>query len=282
MQRQKPIPPQEDCHSNSGAAWPAHIGANLLFIQERVQLHARRIAGMRPTFPGLLAPALLLSLALPSAFGQQNPGAPTPDGAAIFHDRCAKCHGEQGQGISSVITIAGPNIQAEHNMGQVMAAVEVGPEHMPTFSWVLTVPQMRVVSEYVTQKLAVIPLSGGNLSEGGKLFRVYCAVCHRTAVRGGALTYTGINAPNLTSVSAPLIAGAIRWGPGPMPKFPPSLIDDKQLDSIVEYVRYVQHPPSPGGSPMEYIGPVAEGWVTWVVVFGLIAVTTWIEKGGKG
>jgi ubiquinol-cytochrome c reductase cytochrome c subunit len=282
MPRQKAIPLRQDCHSNSAAARPAHIAVNLLFIQERVQIHARRVAGVTPTLVGWLASALLLALALPAAFCQQNPGAPPPDGKAIFHERCAKCHGEQGEGISSVVTIAGPDIQAEHNMGQVMAAVEVGPEHMPAFSWVLTVPEIRAVSEYVTQKLAVIPLSGGDLSEGGKLFRIDCAVCHRTAVRGGALAFTGINAPNLTSEPAPLIAGAIRWGPGPMPKFPPSLIDDKQLDSIVEYVRYVQHPPSPGGSPMEYIGPVAEGCVTWIVVFGLIAVTTWIEKGGKG
>lgn len=241
---------------------------------------------------GLIARACLLTLLVPLAWSQQNPGAaaaaqqnpPTqaPGGEAIFDQRCATCHGEQGQGISSLISIAGPNIQAEHNFGEVLTAVEVGPDHMPTFSYVLTAPEMRAVAQYVTQKLAVIPLTGGNLAEGGKLFRIYCGVCHRTAVRGGAMAFTGVNAPNLVDKSPALIAGAIRWGPGPMPKFTKAIIDDQQLDSIVEYVRYVQHPPSPGGSPMQFIGPVAEGCVCWIIVFGLIVATMWIEKGGKG
>ncbi len=69
---------------------------------------------------------------------------------------------------------------------------------------------------------------------------------------------------------------------GPMPAFPAPVVTDKQLDSIVEYVKFVQHPPSPGGSPLNWYGPVAEGFVAWVVVFGLIGIVGWIEKGGKG
>jgi len=46
-----------------------------------------------------------------------------------------------------------------------------------------------------------LPLTQGDLGEGGKLFRVYCASCHRTAVRGGALAFTGRNAPALTNKS---------------------------------------------------------------------------------
>jgi len=161
-------------------------------------------------------------------------------------------------------------------------AMEVGPSHMPSFAYVLSVQEMRSVADYVTQKLAVIPLAAGDIGEGGKLFRIYCAPCHRTAVRGGALVFTGINAPDLSQESAALIAGAIRWGPGPMPAFPPSVLDNKQLNSVVDYIKFVQHPPSPGGSPMNWFGPTAEGFAVWVCLFGLIIVTGWIEKGGKG
>jgi ubiquinol-cytochrome c reductase cytochrome c subunit len=163
-----------------------------------------------------------------------------------------------------------------------MTAVEVGPSHMPSFAFTLSVAQMRSVADFVTHQLAVIPLDGGDVGQGGKAFRVYCAPCHRTAVRGGALAFTGINAPDLSEKSPALIAGAIRWGPGPMPSFPPSIIDDRQLASIVEYVKFVQHPPNPGGSPLNWYGPVAEGFAAWVVMFTLIAVVGWIEKGGKG
>jgi ubiquinol-cytochrome c reductase cytochrome c subunit len=204
------------------------------------------------------------------------------EGSSIFAERCAKCHGGRGEGLSSPITIAGPDLQAEHDPGDVMTAMEVGPSYMPSFADVLSVEQMQAVAAYVTQQLAVIPSRPGNIGEGGTLFREYCAPCHRTAVRGGALAFTGINAPALTNKSGAIIAGAIRWGPGPMPSFPPSVLSQKQVDSIVEYVKFVQHPPAPGGSPLNWYGPVAEGFVGWVILFACVAIAGWIEKGGKG
>ena len=192
------------------------------------------------------------------------------------------CHGAEGQGIAAAVSIAGPSLKAEHEAGKVMAAVESGPSHMPAFSRVLSVEQIRAVSYYVTTQLAVIPLAGGDLTEGGKLFRLYCAPCHRTAVRGGPLAFAGRNAPALTNKSAALIAGAIRWGPGTMPSFPPAVLNNRQLDSVVQYVRFVQHPPNPGGNPLKYFGPGSEGLAAAVVVLILIGITGWIELGGKG
>ena len=232
---------------------------------------------MRSTLAGIL----FSLFALHCAFSQQAE-ASLAEGQGIFLERCARCHGVQGEGGNTVINAAGPNIQAVHNPGDVMAAMEIGPSHMPRFAYVLSVPQMRSVAYYVTQKLAVIPRGGGNIGDGGKLFGIYCAPCHRTAVRGGALVFTGVNAPDLSQKSPELIAGAIRWGPGPMPAFPTSVLDNKQLNSIVDYITFVQHPPSPGGSPLNWFGPTAEGFVAWICLFGLIVVTGWIEKGGKG
>jgi ubiquinol-cytochrome c reductase cytochrome c subunit len=204
------------------------------------------------------------------------------DGAAIFSQKCATCHGDKGQGIAAAVTIAGPSLQAEHDMGDIMTAVESGPSHMPAFSRVLTVQQIRDVSHYVSGDIAVIPLAGGDLGDGGELFRANCATCHRTAVRGGALAFAGRNAPALTNKSAALIAGAIRWGPGTMPSFPRRVLSDQQLDSVVEYVRFVQRPPDPGGNPLKYFGPVSEGAVGACMLLSLIGIAMWIEKGGKG
>jgi ubiquinol-cytochrome c reductase cytochrome c subunit len=230
----------------------------------------------------ILRVLLLVPLASGFGFGQDPEVEPSPNGQAIFLQHCAKCHGEKGEGINAVVTIAGPNLQAEHNTGSAMTAMETGPSHMPSFVYVLSVPEMRAAADYVVNQLAVIPLTGGSPSEGGTLFRVYCATCHQTGARGGALAFTGINAPALTGKSAAIIAGAVRWGPGPMPAFPPSILTDKQLNSIVTYVEFIQHPPSPGGSPLNWYGPVAEGFAAWVIVFALVVITGWIEKGGKG
>ena len=153
---------------------------------------------------------------------------------------------------------------------------------MPAFSRVLTSEQIEAVSHYVASSLAVIPLTHGDISEGGKIFRTRCAACHRTAVHGGVLAFAGRNAPNLTEKSRALIAGAIRWGPGTMPAFPPSILSDEQLASTVDYVRFVQHPPNPGGIPLKEVGPVAEGGFAALALLFVIAVTGWIERGGKG
>jgi|SRR5579884_1415763 len=206
-----------------------------------------------------------------------------PDSAAgIFHERCAPCHGENGEGVSAIVSIAGPPLLAVHDPGTVMTAVEVGPGRMPSFAHALSIEQIHALADYVTQTLAVLPLNGGDVAQGGKLFRRYCAPCHRTAVRGGALAFAGTNAPALTGMSAAIIAGTIRRGAGPMPSFPASILDDRQLASVVSYVQFVQRPPNPGGRTLNWYGPVAEGFVAWVAMFALIGIVGWIEKGGKG
>ena len=153
---------------------------------------------------------------------------------------------------------------------------------MPAFSRILEADQIRAVSQYVTSDLAVIPFPQGNIGEGGRLFRMYCATCHRTAVRGGVLAFAGRNAPELTDKSEALIAGAIRWGPGTMPAFPRSVLSDEELASTVDYVRFVQHPPNPGGEPLKQVGPVAEGGLAALVMLLVIGVAGWIERGGRG
>ncbi len=243
------------------------------------------------------APPLFLLICLTSAFAfTQSISAPRtkqtaqtdqsevapPNGPAIFLERCAKCHGEKGEGVAGVVGIGGPNIQAVHNPGDVITAMEVGPSHMPRFAYILSIPEMRAVAEYVTQNMAVIPLGGGDVPEGGKLFRVYCAPCHQSAVRGGALVFNGINAPALTGKSPAIVAGTIRWGPGPMPAFPPWVFDDKQLNSIVKYVELMQQPPALSATSMNWFGPVAEGFAAGMILFSLVGITVWIEWGGKG
>ena len=259
---------------------------SLLRIALRIQAGVEQKAERKPRAPGVipglryLCLAMLLSCGL--AAGQQIVAGTTPGGAAIFSQKCSECHGDKGQGIAAAVTIAGPSLQAEHDLGKVMTAIERGPSHMPAFSRVLTAGQIEAVAHYVTSDLAVIPLGQGNIGEGGKLFRMYCAACHRTAVRGGVLAFAGRNAPQLTDKSGALIAGAIRWGPGTMPAFPRAVLSDEQLASTVDYVRFVQHPPNPGGLSMEEVGPVAEGGLAALATLFVIVIAGWIERGGKG
>lgn len=227
---------------------------------------------------------LLISIAAAAqcAFCQRTGASSSIDGAAIFAQNCAKCHGDKGEGVKAMVSMAGPPLQAVHDRELILERVREGKGVMPTFGRLLSSEQIEAVADYVLQAIAVMPLKGGDLSTGGTLFRLYCAACHRTAVRGGALAFAGINAPALTGKTPSTIAGAIRFGPGPMPAFPASVLDDKQVASIVEYVEFMQRPPSPGGDPLNFYGPVAEGLTAWITVFILVFITGWIEKGGKG
>jgi hypothetical protein len=67
-----------------------------------------------------------------------------------------------------------------------------------------------------------------------------------------------------------------------MPAFPPSVLSDEQLASTVDYVRFVQHPPNPGGVSLKEVGPVAEGGLAALATLFVIVITGWIERGGKG
>lgn len=226
--------------------------------------------------------AFIILFATQSSFGQGTAGVASSDGRDIYGKNCSNCHGALGQGLSGIISIAGPSLQAEHDSQTVLETVQTGKGIMPSFKPILSQRQMDAVADYVTRQLAIIPLAGGNLSEGGTLFRVYCAPCHGTPARGGALAFAGVNAPSLVRMSPGTIAGTIRWGPGPMPSFPASAISDKQLDSIVMYVQFLQHPPNPGGTTMRYYGSVAEGFIAWIAIFLLVATAGWIEKKGQG
>jgi ubiquinol-cytochrome c reductase cytochrome c subunit len=219
---------------------------------------------------------LIVSAVSQGALSQSKEISISDSGAGLYSQHCAACHGAEGKGK------IGPSLQAAHDPQLVVQMVQTGKGIMPSFAKQLSPEEIQALAAYVTQKLAVISLEGGNLSEGGVLYRLNCSPCHRTAVRGGALAFAKTNAPPLTGLSAATIAGAIRSGPGPMPAFPSSVFDGKQLASIVKYVRFMQHPPSPGGFPLNYYGPVAEGLVALLVVGILAIIGSWIEGRSRG
>lgn len=231
-----------------------------------------------------LAPALfvLIALAPKAASAQRSASTASNNGAVIYALNCIKCHGPDGGGIAGVVSMLGPSLKAEHDRQFVVKMVLNGKAPMPSFRPLLSSAQIEAVADYVTTQIATIPLAPGDIGEGGELFRVHCSPCHGAPGRGGALTFAGINAPSLTGKTAARIAGTIRWGPGPMPSFPQSVLTDQQLDSIVTYIQFLQHAPHPGGTPLGYFGPVAEGFIGWLAAFVLVGAAMWIERKGRG
>jgi ubiquinol-cytochrome c reductase cytochrome c subunit len=103
------------------------------------------------------------------------------------------------------------------------------------------------------------------------VFAANCQACHG-AVGQGATVGEGAEAPPLYPASELDIAEAVRVGPDPMPRFDPDLLDQYDLDSLVKYVVWLRHPPDLGGLSMGHVGPVAEGFVAWVVGLGTLVL----------
>ena len=110
----------------------------------------------------------------------------------------------------------------------------------------------------------------GNLSEGQNLFTEHCAGCHQIVAQGGYVTNAVAEPLREPGVDAKRIAQAVRTGPYVMPKFTYKDLSPRDLDSIVRYVLWAQHPAHPGGWGIDFIGPVPEGLVTWFIALPLL------------
>jgi ubiquinol-cytochrome c reductase cytochrome c subunit len=228
-------------------------------------------------------------------------GAAAANGHALFGRFCASCHGGNAEGStgqrhgggparnSGVQTGMGPSL---HGVGAMAADFYLRLGYMPLKrngiqplrSRLLLGPhEIDALVGYVASlgKGPSIPHphpERGNVSEGMALFRSHCAGCHQIVGQGGYVT----NAvpPALGDASALDVAEAVRIGPYVMPKFSTKAISDRQLDSIIRYVQYSQHPDNAGGWALGNIGPVPEGLVSWFIA-GAVLIGTCLVIGKR-
>jgi mono/diheme cytochrome c family protein len=81
----------------------------------------------------------------------------------------------------------------------------------------------------------------GNSIEGKygvDLYQASCATCHAGNLSGGFGPPLGINSNSALNLTDEQIGNTIRVGPGAMPAF--SQLDDEQIASLVEFLRWMQ------------------------------------------
>ncbi len=228
------------------------------------------------------------SVANASTTSTTSPTVPVPAalssvGQPLFVNNCSSCHGLNAEG-----TNRGPNLVG---VGAATVDFWVSTGRMP-----LAYPGAQAVRKPVlfsrTQQLAIVSYvtsfgAGGpgipavntqsaSQSSGNDLFGLNCAGCHVITGVGDALANSAF-APSLYQASPTQIAEAIRTGPGNMPRFGPGSLSDQDVNDIVRYVTYLQHPANPGGLGLGHVGPVTEGFIAIVVGLGvLILAAYWI------
>ena len=234
-----------------------------------------------------LATVALAAVLTPRSGAVAQP-SPVDRGRELYLTGCVSCHGDDGGGVSDVDgRQRGPALR---NAGEATAYYYLHTGRMPLANPDET-PQRkrRAYSEDDIDALVAFVASlgrgpdlpdvdpaNGDLAVGGEVYRLNCAPCHSAAGVGGALSY-GHAAPNLHPASDLEIAAAVRAGPGQMPVFPTDAISREELDSLVRYVQYLDQPDDRGGLPLGRVGPIPEGFVTWVIGVGvLLLMVGWI------
>ena len=211
------------------------------------------------------------------------PAALSSVGRPLFVNNCSSCHGLNAQG-----TDRGPNLVG---LGAATVDFWVSTGRMP-----LAYPGAQAVRKPVlfsrAQQLGIVSYvtslgaegpgipalnqQAADQSNGNDVFGLNCAGCHVITGTGDALANSAF-APSLYQASPTQIAEAIRTGPGNMPRFGPGTLTDKDVNDIVRYVTYLQHPANPGGAGLGHVGPVTEGFLAIVVGLGvLILAAYWI------
>ncbi|MEU4481201.1 c-type cytochrome [Micromonospora sp. NPDC023966] len=216
------------------------------------------------------------------------PAATTPAGdrgTQLYLEQCASCHGVQGQGSQqgpSLVGVGPASVDFQLSTGRMPVSREVPQSRRrePVFS----ADDISALVDHVASLGGGGPriprVAPGDLVSGRDLFAANCAPCHGAAGSGAVLT-NGWSAPPLYDASATQVAEAVRVGPGLMPAFPAQVLTDQQVDDLTSYVRRLRTERlDPGGNPLGRLGPLAEGLLAWLVVFGLlVAGVRWL--GGR-
>ena len=251
-----------------------------------------------------MAGAVVLVVAGGRSTARAAPPPRTP--REIFLSDCAVCHGGDGRGTSRGPDLQGvgrasidyevstgrmplgpvgraddvPGAPLQPLGGKALGDPDMEPQrHKPSYD----APTIAALVDYTAGLVGGggpdIPMvAAGNQAEGGALFRLQCASCHAWAADGGALVNR--EAPALHEATPVQVAEAIRVGPGQMPAFGAAALTDEQVASVVAYVRYLNHPDDRGGTPLQHLGPFAEGAVALLGVVALLVFTRWIGERG--
>jgi len=258
-----------------------------------VRRHSGRRRSIGGAVGGLLAAVSIGAIAVlvgPGALSAQGGATPPPgtvtdlagQGAALFAQSCASCHGMAGTGTSLApdITDAGPALTDFVLRTGRMPPTGTGSE-MRRGTVTLTDAQIQSLVAYVSSLAAPgssgvpipsVVIQGSDVAHGRELYVANCAACHGPATGGGSVG-GGFVAPPLGQADPLTIGEAALSGPGQMPRFS---FTPQQLDDLAGYVTYLQTAPHPGGLTAPVVGPVTEGFVAGLVLIALLVIVRWI------
>jgi len=266
----------------------------------RLSRHRRRpLAGLVLLLLGLLLTGGLYSAFAPATASTASDNEElVAEGRELFLVGCAFCHGQNGEGVSTVNgNWLGPTLAG---VGAAAVDFQVGTGRMPMAQPGAQNPtkpvsydqdEIDALAAYVASlapgpsvpdpsDYSLAGLSSDEREEaiarGGQIFLTNCTACHNYAGKGGAMPRGGY-APNLSDTSAKHIYEALLTGPGQMDSFSNGNLSPEEKRDVIAYLYSLREQPAYGGFTFGSLGPVGEGLLAWVIGIGaLVAIATWI------
>jgi ubiquinol-cytochrome c reductase cytochrome c subunit len=275
-------------------------------IAGRLRRPSRIRRSLRASLALVLGALAIIGLAAPASSGQSGdhggaavegaqrtkssfapgPGDPTKSfpssaalkaqGAQLYQDDCASCHGAALRGTRgvapSLIGVGAGPVDFYLSTGRMPLA---SPREQPQRNAPLyDARQIDALVDYVSSfggpPAATADPSKGDIAVGLHQFTLNCAGCHQIVGRGGPTL--GAVAPSLQAATPQQIAEAVRMGPYLMPRFDPRQIDQHQLDSLARYILWTRKPDNAGGWGIYNIGPIPEGIVAWFLAVAALVI----------
>jgi ubiquinol-cytochrome c reductase cytochrome c subunit len=266
-----------NAQSSKNAASVKAEGGTRALARRRSKL-GRRLRSAAGLMVGLILAGTLYSAFSPAqaATDASTDSAAVAAGQALYERSCITCHGSNLQGVPergpSLIGVGEAAVYFQVHTGRMpLARQEAEAQEKPP---VFSEAQIQQLAAYVQANgggptLPTGELRGGDVAEGGELFRLNCASCHNTVGAGGALS-SGKAAPSLKNADDLTIWTAMLSGPENMPVFGDNQITPDQKAAITNYIQTIKEEGNPGGAGIGRIGPVSEGLVIWVVGVGAL------------
>jgi ubiquinol-cytochrome c reductase cytochrome c subunit len=266
----------------------------------RLSRHRRRpLAGLVLLLLGLvMAGGLYSAFAPASADTTSSNDELVAEGRKLFLVGCSFCHGQNGEGVSTIDgnqlgpSLAGVGAAAVHFQVETgrMPMAQPGAQN-PTKPEAYDQDEVDALAAYVAS-LAPGPaepdesdysLAGMSEAEreeavtrGGQIFLTNCTACHNFAGKGGAMPRGGY-APNLSNTSAKHIYEALLTGPGQMDSFSNGNLSPEEKRDVIAYLYSLRDQPAYGGFTLGGLGPVTEGMFAWLFgIGGLVGFAVWI------
>ncbi len=266
----------------------------------RLSRHRRGpVAGLLVMLMALLLTGGLYAAFAPAQAGTDQSAAQVSSGRHLFLVGCSFCHGQNGQGVTTLDgNQIGPPLAG---VGAASVDFQVGTGRMPAAQPGAQIPQKDVV--YTPAEIAdlaayvatlgpgpAIPNSSdyslpngltdeertAAIARGGQIFLTNCTACHNFEGAGGALPHGGY-APNIRGVEPQYVFEAMLTGPQSMDNFSNGNIPPADKRDIIAYLQSLQNSPEYGGFGLGGIGPVSEGLAAWLIgIAALVGVAVWV------